>query len=100
MKIGDIILAGEITDLTFKVGRVNHVSPRVCRTEPMAHPITGQLLGAWAQFDLDDSKPLRVLPSIDAAFELHKMRWLWQQQQASIKADYDKRVAVWIGEPK
>lgn len=97
MKVGDIILAGEITDLTFKVGRVTHASPSVCRTEPMYHPKTGQCLGAWAQFDIGDSKPIRVLPSIDSAFKLHRLRRKFQEEQAGVKATYDKSVALWIG---
>lgn len=100
MKIGDIVLAGEITDLTFKVGRVTFASPLVCRTEPMHHPETGKCLGAWAQFDLSDSKPIRVLPSIQAAFELHEMRGQFQQHQAATKAYYDRRAEDLIGEPK
>lgn len=100
MKIGDIILAGEITDLTFKVGQVTFASRTVCRTEPMTHPETGKCLGAWAQFDLDDSKPIRVLPSILTAFELHEMRSLFQQQQAATKAYYDRRVEDLLGAPQ
>jgi hypothetical protein len=93
---GDIVLVGEITDLSLKVGRITHMRDAYFRTEPIENPQQpGEKLGAYAQFDRT-GLPVRKLPSVDHAFELYFKRSDWIGRQAAQKAAMNAYVATWI----
>lgn len=99
MKIGDVILVGEVTDRTLKIGLVRAVSALIVRTEPVADPLNpGNTVGAWASFDRF-GLPIRVLPTLQAAFTLQTLRREYLRKRRELAQNIDERVAYWIGTP-
>lgn len=93
---GDLVLIGDITDLTMKTGRVVVATGLGIKIEPYTHT-SGQILGDHALLTFEESKPIRVIPSLDAARYLYHMRGEWQVKVAHWKRTFDARVDAWIG---
>lgn len=93
---GDLVLVGEITDSSFKVGRVVKVTDTSIRLEPVQHPLRDDREGIYALIERDGMK-IRVLPSIDALFVLRKLRGEYRESLKAAKSAMDDRVAAWIG---
>lgn len=93
---GDLVLIGDITDLTMKTGRVVIATGLGIKIEPYTHP-SGQVLGDHALLTFEESKPIRVIPTIDAARYLYRLRREWMAEIARVNRNFDARVDTWIG---
>ncbi|AFU88160.1 hypothetical protein CcrColossus_gp290 [Caulobacter phage CcrColossus] len=93
---GDLVLIGDITDLTMKTGRVVIATDLGIKIEPYKHT-SGQVLGDHALLLFEESKPVRVIPTLDAARYLYHMRREWLAEVARLNKSFDARVDAWIG---
>lgn len=99
MITGDIILVGEVTDRTLKMGLVRSVSALLVRTEPVVDPNDpGNTVGAWASFERH-GLPIRVLPNIQAAFAMQALRREYLNERRELAHSFEERVSAWIGTP-